>query len=153
MSWLFNQTCTMLSATNLAFKVTKQEDGWKLGWMNIAEKLKMKRFMPHPLHLIVGLTIIILIFQRFVKCLLPFPHLIWIFMKLSTFWKTLKISLMTYVLYLLSLKPGNWLFKFFLLFSVFSPLILLFIYLFIYLFYVLFYFSLVYWLFSNSYIT
>ena len=54
------------------------------------------------------------------------------FMKLSTFWKILTISLMTSLLHLQSLTPGNYLFKFFLLFLFFS--IYSFIYIFIYLF-------------------
>ena len=65
----------------------KQEDSWKLGWMNIIVKLKMKRFMPHPLHLIFGLQIIILILLRLAQYLLQFPLLILIFIKFLHFEK------------------------------------------------------------------
>ena len=43
--------------------LAKLEDGWKLDWMNIVAKLKMKRFILHPLHLIVGFTIIVLFYK------------------------------------------------------------------------------------------
>ena len=39
-------------------------------------KVKNEEILPHPLHLIVGLTIIILILQSLVLCLLSFPLLI-----------------------------------------------------------------------------
>ena len=46
--------------------LAKQEDGRKLGWVNIVVKLKIRRFLAHPLLFIVGVTIIVLILQRFV---------------------------------------------------------------------------------------
>ena len=107
-SVLFNVLLVILNI------LAEQEDDWKLDWMNIVVKLKMKRFIPHPLPFIVGFTIIILILQRLVRCLLPFPLLIWIFTKLSTFWKILTISLMTSLSHLQFLRPGNCLFDFFL---------------------------------------
>ena len=50
----------------ILIKLAKDEDSWKLDWINIVAKLKIKRFILHPLPLIVGLTIIVLIFQRLV---------------------------------------------------------------------------------------
>ena len=46
--------------------MAKQEDGKKLGWMNIVVKLKMRRFIALLLLFTVGLTIVNLILQRLV---------------------------------------------------------------------------------------
>ena len=76
-----NRSASILSHVLLVILVilAKQQNGWKPGWMNIVEKLKTKRFIPHPLHLIVSLTIIFFDFTKLVKRLLSFPFLIWIY--------------------------------------------------------------------------
>ena len=81
--------------------------------MSIVVQWKMKRFTSFQLLLIAGLTIVILTLPNLMQRLLPFPLLTWISMKLSTPWKILTISLMTPLLCLSFLTPGNFLFNLF----------------------------------------